>query len=123
MALLALLIAGYAVASKVEFEVGIGSAIPTQLVFVPMLFLLPPAMVPRLGDPFLTARRAADRTGGAEGMGLGLFIARTLLERSGAAVAFGNGEGGGARVEVTWPRGALAADARAPLGDNPAITG
>jgi HD-GYP domain-containing protein (c-di-GMP phosphodiesterase class II) len=41
-----LLIAGYAVASKVEFEVGIGSAIPTQLVFVPMLFLLPPAMVP-----------------------------------------------------------------------------
>ena len=56
-------------------------------------------------------------------MGLGLFIARTLLERSGAAVAFSNGEGGGARVEVTWPRGALAADARAPLGDNPAITG
>ncbi len=46
VAILALLIAGYAVASKVEFEVGIGSAIPTQLVFVPMLFLLPPAMVP-----------------------------------------------------------------------------
>ena len=44
--LLVLLVAGYAVASKVEFEVGIGSAIPTQLVFVPMLFLLPPAMVP-----------------------------------------------------------------------------
>ena len=39
-------VAAYAVASKVEFEVGIGSAIPTQLVFVPMLFLLPPAMVP-----------------------------------------------------------------------------
>jgi HD-GYP domain-containing protein (c-di-GMP phosphodiesterase class II) len=44
--LLALLVAAYAVASKVEFEVGIGSAIPTQLVFVPMLFLLPPSMVP-----------------------------------------------------------------------------
>jgi HD-GYP domain-containing protein (c-di-GMP phosphodiesterase class II) len=44
--LLLLLVAAYAVASKVEFEVGIGSAIPTQLVFVPMLFLLPPAMVP-----------------------------------------------------------------------------
>jgi HD-GYP domain-containing protein (c-di-GMP phosphodiesterase class II) len=42
--LLILLIAAYAVASKVEFEVGIGSAIPTQLVFVPMLFLLPPSM-------------------------------------------------------------------------------
>ena len=44
--LLVLLVAAYAIASKVEFEVGIGSAIPTQLVFVPMLFLLPPAMVP-----------------------------------------------------------------------------
>ena len=44
--LLVLLVAAYAVASKVEFEVGIGSAIPTQLVFVPMLFLLPPSMVP-----------------------------------------------------------------------------
>ncbi len=44
--LLFLLVGAYAVASKVEFEVGIGSAIPTQLVFVPMLFLLPPAMVP-----------------------------------------------------------------------------
>ena len=46
LGLLALLIVAYALASKVEFEVGIGSAIPTQLVFVPMLFLLPPAMVP-----------------------------------------------------------------------------
>jgi len=44
--LLVLLVAAYAVASKVEFEVGIGSAIPTQLVFVPMLFLLPPGLVP-----------------------------------------------------------------------------
>ena len=46
LALTTLLILAYAAASKVEFEVGIGSAIPTQLVFVPMLFLLPPAMVP-----------------------------------------------------------------------------
>ena len=41
-----LLIVAYAFASRVEFEVGIGSAIPTQLVFVPMLFLLPPGAVP-----------------------------------------------------------------------------
>ena len=41
-----LLVLAYAYASRVEFEVGIGSAIPTQLVFVPMLFLLPPAAVP-----------------------------------------------------------------------------
>jgi len=31
---------------KVEFEIGSGLAIPTQLVFVPMLFLLPLGLVP-----------------------------------------------------------------------------
>jgi HD-GYP domain-containing protein (c-di-GMP phosphodiesterase class II) len=45
-ALTALLVVAYAFASRVEFEVGIGSAIPTQLVFVPMLFLLPAGAVP-----------------------------------------------------------------------------
>lgn len=45
-----LLVAGliglYALASRVEFEVGSGSAVPTQVVFVPMLFLLPLPLVP-----------------------------------------------------------------------------
>jgi HD-GYP domain-containing protein (c-di-GMP phosphodiesterase class II) len=36
----------YAAVSRVEFEVGIGSAIPTQLVLVPMLFALPVGCVP-----------------------------------------------------------------------------
>jgi HD-GYP domain-containing protein (c-di-GMP phosphodiesterase class II) len=40
------LVAAYALASRVEFEVGTGSAIPTQLVFIPMLFLLPADVVP-----------------------------------------------------------------------------
>jgi HD-GYP domain-containing protein (c-di-GMP phosphodiesterase class II) len=40
------LIASYAIASRVEFEVGTGSAIPTQVVFVPMLFLLPARTLP-----------------------------------------------------------------------------
>jgi putative nucleotidyltransferase with HDIG domain len=42
----AVLIPAYAFASRVEFEIGIGAAIPTQLVFVPMLFLLPAKLVP-----------------------------------------------------------------------------
>jgi HD-GYP domain-containing protein (c-di-GMP phosphodiesterase class II) len=42
----ALLVGGYALASRVEFEVGSGAAIPTQLAFVPMLFLLPLNLVP-----------------------------------------------------------------------------
>src|SRR4051812_50216780 len=64
VALFALLISGYAVASKVEFEVGIGSADPTQPFFLPMLFPLPPALVspslanrPPLGDPATHPKR------------------------------------------------------------------
>jgi HD-GYP domain-containing protein (c-di-GMP phosphodiesterase class II) len=40
------LVAIYAIATKVEFEVASGSVVPTQLVLVPMLFALPPALVP-----------------------------------------------------------------------------
>ena len=43
---IAVLVASYALASRVEFEIGAGSAIPTQLVFVPMLFVLPARIVP-----------------------------------------------------------------------------
>lgn len=45
-ALVALLIAMYAVVSQVEFEIGPGSAVPTVLLLVPMLFVLPPGSVP-----------------------------------------------------------------------------
>lgn len=44
----AMLVAGYALAARVEFEVGTGQTAPTQIVFVPMLFLVPPAVVPLL---------------------------------------------------------------------------
>jgi HD-GYP domain-containing protein (c-di-GMP phosphodiesterase class II) len=43
---LVLLVVAYALAARVEFEVGSGFAVPTQVVFVPMLFLLPVAIVP-----------------------------------------------------------------------------
>jgi len=56
--------------NRVEFDVGSGFSTPTQIVFVPMLFLLPPAIVPlcvaaasvldRLPD-FLARRRHAER--------------------------------------------------------------
>jgi HD-GYP domain-containing protein (c-di-GMP phosphodiesterase class II) len=42
----ALLIAAYAVAFRLDFEISSGSAVPTQLILVPMLFLLPTGMVP-----------------------------------------------------------------------------
>ena len=59
----------------------------------------------RLGDPYVTSRPGAEgsRTGHV-GMGLGVFIAKTLLERSGAEVAFANGPRRGAIVTARWPR-------------------
>jgi len=78
----------------------------------------PGHMIGRIGEPFVRKRRSdADRRARPEyeGMGLGLFIAKTLLERSGAEVSFANGsdpatpalerpEKCGAVVEVIWPR-------------------
>lgn len=43
---LVLLLSSYAVASRIEFEIGTGSTVPTQLILVPMLALLPAQYVP-----------------------------------------------------------------------------
>ena len=61
----------------------------------------------RIGEPYMTTRPGGSENGG--GLGLGLFIAKTLLERSGASVDFRNaGEAGkGALAEVAWPREAF----------------
>src|SRR5204862_1134700 len=42
----ALMVAAYAAAFRLDFEIGTGSAGPTQLILVPMLFLLPVGYVP-----------------------------------------------------------------------------
>ncbi|TRW98810.1 ActS/PrrB/RegB family redox-sensitive histidine kinase [Paracoccus sp. M683] len=82
----------------------------------------PPALLARLGDPYPTPRRNQAQRPGYEGMGLGLFIAKTLLERSGAALDFSNG-GPGAVVRVSWPLDRIAANSRRPLGKNPSQSG
>jgi len=64
----------------------------------------PTELLGRIGEPYLSARGARRAKDGGGGMGLGLFIAKSLLERSGATLVFGNAPGGGARVTVTWPR-------------------
>jgi len=49
-------------------------------------------MLPRLAEPYVSTRhRGAETRPSYEGMGLGLFIARTLLERTGARLSFANG--------------------------------
>jgi HD-GYP domain-containing protein (c-di-GMP phosphodiesterase class II) len=58
---LALFVGLYVAVSRVEFEVGIGSAVPTQLVLVPMLFTLPVGCVPLAVASALLLRTAGMR--------------------------------------------------------------
>jgi len=53
------LVAAYAITSRVEFEVGTGAVVPTQLILVPMLFLVPVGTVPLLVALGLCLGRAA----------------------------------------------------------------
>ena len=99
-------------------------------------------ILPRLGEPYVSTRARGERqnpTDQYEGMGLGLFIARTLLERTGATLAFANGSDArrrastdaeidvrtmlppGAIIEMTWPTEKMILSkeqARGALGPN-----
>ncbi len=102
----------------------------------------PPDLIGRIGDPFVRKRKAMLRHEALrpeyQGMGLGLFIAKTLLERTGATLTFANGSElperapqattlsdlsrpMGAVVEVVWKRSQLEAaraKVRGSLGTN-----
>lgn len=101
-----------------------------------------PELIGKIGDPFVRKRSIKEKDKQRpeyEGMGLGLFIAKTLLERTGARLTFANGtevrgriarpplgppelaRPTGAIVEVVWARNVLEAEKsviRGPLGDN-----
>ena len=70
----------------------------------------PPNVLEQLGEPYVTTRPRHDRNEEERdehvGMGLGFFIAKTLLERSGARLELANRTRapGGAVVTVVWPR-------------------
>jgi two-component system sensor histidine kinase RegB len=66
-----------------------------------------PEILKRIGEPYLSRRRSPDEAQGEHrGLGLGVFIARTLLERTGARVSFTNRifPEHGAVVQIAWPR-------------------
>lgn len=79
----------------------------------------PPHFLTRIGEPFLTTRPEDGRKH-YEGMGLGLFIAKTLLERTYARLGFTN-QKKGAEVVVRWPRHAIERKSTGGLGQNPTI--
>jgi two-component system, sensor histidine kinase RegB len=81
-----------------------------------------PEVVDRIGAPYVTHRRpggrgADDDDGSTFGLGLGFFIAKTLLERSGAQLSLINQSPPlhGATVTVTWNR----ADFERPIAAPP----
>jgi len=86
-------------------------------------------IIERLGDPYVTTRaaRAAEARGEAVsseagGLGLGFFIAKTLLERTGASLSLTNrpAPAHGAVVRVAWPRHAIEAERAARSSPEPA---
>jgi two-component system sensor histidine kinase RegB len=64
----------------------------------------PSYLLERIGEPYVSSR-------GESGlhMGLGIFIAQNLLERTGAELTFSNRPEGGARVAARWKRGTIEA--------------
>ncbi len=103
----------------------------------------PSELLGRIGDPFLSKRKAVGVKDVSrpeyEGMGLGLFIAKTMLERTGAELTFTNGapdgyqlknqsatmqamEGAtGAIVNVRWARKDIEVEHSGGFGENQRI--
>jgi two-component system sensor histidine kinase RegB len=74
----------------------------------------------QIGEPYVTSRIAGQNQGSRdidpadgkmEGLGLGFFIAKTLIEYTGGTVSAHNRAGRGASVTASWPRGAIDGDA------------
>lgn len=100
----------------------------------------PSDLLGRIGDPFLSKRKPTSTKDVSrpeyEGMGLGLFIAKTMLERTGAELTFTNGTpdgymrnnqtaamqamsgATGAIVNVRWARSDIEVDKAGGVGQN-----
>jgi two-component system sensor histidine kinase RegB len=73
---------------------------------------IPPDILKRIGEPYVSSRKRASEASARRGLGLGVFIARTLLERTDARVTFANRvfPDHGAVVTIIWPRDRFEAD-------------
>jgi two-component system sensor histidine kinase RegB len=88
-----------------------------------------PEIYERIGEPYVTSRPGHHALGETEmgprgsldeheGMGLGFFIAKVLLEQTGGVVKAVNPPEGGARVSIVWARGVI--DGPEPPATEPA---
>ena len=89
-----------------------------------------PDIMERIGEPYVTSRPGTYAPGetelepatafaGQQGMGLGFFIAKTLIEQTRGSLRAMNLDNGGARVTARWPRGAI--DGNTPPGTMPVL--
>ena len=106
------LVVAYAASFEFDFRIGRGSAVPTQIVLVPMLFVLPTGMVPLAVAAAIVAASAYDRLRGP------LRVERVFLRLGSAWQAVGPavvlGLAGERPAKISdWPLyvGALAAQA------------
>lgn len=84
-----------------------------------------PEVISRIGEPYVRSRRLRRMYAtGDTGMGLGFFIAKTLLERTGAKLTFINKAfpASGAVVAIRWPRAVFEFSEPAELEPKPAST-
>ena len=79
-------------------------------------------VISRIGEPYVTTRGSQRRAKSEEGsgLGLGLFIAKTLLDRSGASTKVANAAPpeSGAEVSVMWSRSSFERDLSRPTTSN-----
>ncbi len=67
-----------------------------------------PGVLTRLGEPYVsTGSQDARGSSAGQQLGLGIFIAQTLLGHAGASLRFRNPREGGAEVEIRWRRNTL----------------
>lgn len=72
-----------------------------------------PEVLAKLGEPYVSTREGAADAGG---MGLGVFIADTLISRTGGKITFSN-TASGARAVAVWPLSAIQAPPYSPSAD------
>lgn len=66
-----------------------------------------PSILERLGDPYITTRQGGNEQGQG-GLGLGFFISKNLIERTGGQITCGRSDFlGGAMVQVVWSRASV----------------
>ncbi len=71
---------------------------------------MPAEVLARAGEPFFTTKAPG------EGMGLGLFLTRAVLEQLGGGLVLRSTPGRGTTVVLTWPAGGLRQSAALPPG-------